>query len=86
MHSLIAFPFGLIIGSFLNVVIHRVPRGEEIVFTPSHCPRCQHAIAWYENIPVASFLVLRGRCRRCAAPIPWRYFIVELLKIGRAHV
>jgi leader peptidase (prepilin peptidase)/N-methyltransferase len=71
--------FGLLIGSFLNVVIHRVPRGESIVSPGSRCPGCGNDIAWYDNIPVLSWLVLRGRCRNCGEPISWRYPAVELL-------
>ncbi len=70
---------GLFIGSFLNVVIHRVPAGESVVHPRSRCPGCGSEIAWYDNIPVASWLVLRGRCRSCAEPISVRYPIVELL-------
>ena len=73
-----AFAVGAIIGSFLNVVIHRYPREESIVFPGSHCPHCNAAITWYDNIPVVSFLVLRGRCRACGAGIAWRYPLVEL--------
>jgi leader peptidase (prepilin peptidase)/N-methyltransferase len=73
-----AFAIGAIIGSFLNVVIHRYPREESIVFPGSHCPHCNAAIKWYDNIPVVSFLVLRGRCRACGAGIAWRYPLVEL--------
>ena len=73
-----AFAVGAIIGSFLNVVIHRYPREESIVFPGSHCPHCNGAISWYDNIPVVSFLVLRGRCRACGAGIAWRYPLVEL--------
>ncbi|MGY4642605.1 prepilin peptidase [Cellulomonas sp. URHB0016] len=69
---------GLLIGSFLNVVIWRVPRGESIVSPPSACPRCGARIAWYDNVPVLSWLVLRGRCRRCHEPISVRYPLVEL--------
>ncbi len=65
-------------GSFLNVVIHRVPRGESIIRPRSHCPHCQHQLAWYENIPLASYLALRGRCRQCGGGISPRYFVVEL--------
>ncbi|MFN0107869.1 MAG: prepilin peptidase [Blastocatellia bacterium] len=70
---------GLLIGSFLNVVIHRVPLGESIVFPGSRCPNCEAAIGPLDNIPVVSFLLLKGRCRHCAASISWRYPAVELL-------
>ena len=66
-------------GSFLNVVIHRLPRGESLVSPGSRCPACGSAIAPYDNVPVVSWLVLRGRCRRCGEPIPARYPLVELL-------
>jgi leader peptidase (prepilin peptidase)/N-methyltransferase len=69
--------FGLLVGSFLNVVIARVPEGRSLVHPGSACPGCGTAIAWYDNIPIVSFLALRGRCRACATPIPWRYPIVE---------
>ena len=69
---------GLVIGSFLNVVIWRVPRGESIVSPPSACPNCHHEIRAYDNIPVVSWLVLRGRCRDCGHPITARYPLVEL--------
>ncbi|MGO2654706.1 MAG: prepilin peptidase [Pseudoclavibacter sp.] len=75
--SVIAAVCGAIIGSFLNVVAWRVPRGESIVRPPSACPKCGHRIAWYDNIPVFSWLALRGRCRNCHAPISARYPIVE---------
>lgn len=71
--------FGALIGSFLNVVIHRLPREESIVFPNSRCPNCATAIKAYDNIPVISWLVLRGRCRACSAPISARYPAVELL-------
>jgi leader peptidase (prepilin peptidase)/N-methyltransferase len=70
--------FGLLFGSFANVLIWRVPRGESIVSPGSHCPRCGHDIRWYDNVPVLSWLVLRGRCRDCGEPIAWRYPAVEL--------
>jgi len=70
---------GALIGSFLNVVIHRVPREESIAFPASHCPSCGAAIRPYDNIPVVSWAVLRGRCRSCRAPISARYPAVELL-------
>ncbi|HWA66085.1 MAG TPA: prepilin peptidase [Mycobacteriales bacterium] len=69
---------GLAIGSFLNVVIWRVPRGESVVSPPSHCPSCDAEIAPRDNVPVVSWLVLRGRCRHCRAQIAWRYPAVEL--------
>ena len=69
--------FGLLVGSFLNVVIARVPEGRSVWAPRSACPRCSALIAWYDNIPLLSFLVLRGRCRGCRAGIPWRYPIVE---------
>jgi leader peptidase (prepilin peptidase)/N-methyltransferase len=76
--SIFATLLGAITGSFLNVVIHRYPREESIAFPPSHCPRCNAAIRWFDNVPVLSFLVLRARCRACREPISWRYPLVEL--------
>lgn len=85
------FAFGLLFGSFLNVVIHRLPRAESETSTwwvgygslvnprRSQCPHCGHAITWYENIPVVSWLALRGRCAGCKAPISPRYVLVELM-------
>lgn len=69
--------FGLVLGSFLNVVVWRVPRGESIVAPPSACPRCHHPIAPRDNIPVLSWLLLRGRCRHCGEPVSVRYPLVE---------
>ena len=69
---------GLFVGSFLNVVIHRVPAGESVVKPRSRCPGCGHEIAWYDNIPVVSWLVLRAKCRNCGEPISARYPLVEL--------
>ncbi len=74
-----AFLLGLFIGSFLNVCIVRLPRGRSIVTPPSHCPRCRERIKWYDNIPVLSFFILRGRCRSCGLPISPRYPLVELM-------
>src|SRR5687768_6382312 len=71
--------FGAIIGSFLNVVIHRVPREESIVFPNSRCPSCGATIAFYDNIPILSYAVLGGKCRGCSTPISLRYPAVELL-------
>jgi len=73
-----AFAFGLIVGSFLNVVVYRMPRGESVVWPGSRCPGCGHPIAARDNLPVLSYLLLRGRCRHCAAPISWRYPLFEL--------
>jgi leader peptidase (prepilin peptidase) / N-methyltransferase len=73
------FGLGLIVGSFLNVVIARVPGGQSVVYPGSRCPHCGHALAWFENVPVVSWLVLRARCRACRAPISGRYPAVELL-------
>jgi leader peptidase (prepilin peptidase)/N-methyltransferase len=70
---------GAVVGSFLNVVIARVPAGLSIVRPGSRCPRCEKPIAWYDNLPIVSWLLLRGRCRRCGLPISIRYPLVELL-------
>jgi leader peptidase (prepilin peptidase)/N-methyltransferase len=74
---LIVFVFGLMLGSFFNVCIARLPRGESVVSPPSHCPKCQAPIQWYDNIPVVSYLVLGAKCRACGAPIGIRYPSVE---------
>lgn len=68
---------GAVAGSFANVCIHRLPRGESVVRPPSRCPKCGTRVAWHDNVPVLSWLVLRGRCRSCAAPISPRYPLVE---------
>src|SRR4051812_49527341 len=73
----LAGAFGLIIGSFLNVVAYRLPRGESVVFPASHCPSCDRPIKAYDNVPVLSWLWLRGRCRSCHTSISARYPIVE---------
>jgi leader peptidase (prepilin peptidase)/N-methyltransferase len=75
----VLFVFGLMIGSFLNVCISRIPAGESIVSPGSRCPRCRKAIAWYDNIPVISYLSLGGRCRSCGLTISPQYPIVELV-------
>jgi len=71
--------FGAVIGSFLNVCIHRLPRDTSIVWPASACPTCGRALSWFENIPILSYACLRGRCRTCRAPISMRYPIVEAL-------
>ncbi len=71
--------FGAVLGSFLNVVIHRLPRGESLASPGSRCPRCGTPVKPYDNIPLVSWLLLRGRCRHCGAPISPRYPLVELV-------
>ncbi len=70
---------GFLIGSFLNVCIYRMPRDLSIVRPRSYCPICDHPIAWYDNVPVLSYFILRGRCRYCGSAISWRYPVVEVL-------
>jgi leader peptidase (prepilin peptidase)/N-methyltransferase len=77
--SMAFFVLGCVVGSFLNVCIHRMPLGQSIVSPPSHCPRCNYAIPWFLNIPLVTWLYLRGKCRNCGEPISVRYFLVELL-------
>ena len=72
------FLCGLLLGSFLNVVIARLPAGQSIATPRSRCPGCCHIIRWYDNVPVLSYLLLRGRCRACGQVISWRYPTVEL--------
>ncbi len=74
-----AFIFGAVIGSFLNVCICRLPEGRSVVSPPSACPSCGAGIRWYDNVPILSYLVLRGRCRSCKTPISWRYPLVEAI-------
>lgn len=70
---------GGFVGSFVNVCIWRIPRGESIVWPPSHCPKCNAPIRWYQNIPIFSWIALRGRCACCRQPISVRYILLELL-------
>ncbi len=73
------FAIGLCIGSFLNVCIYRLPRNQSILHPPSHCPNCQNSLKWYDNIPLLSYSLLKGRCRNCQIPISARYPLVEIL-------
>src|SRR5262245_54654718 len=77
--SFVLFVFGSIVGSFLNVCIYRMPRGESVVSPGSHCPHCNYSIPGYLNVPLITWLILRGQCKNCGAPISVRYFLVELL-------
>ncbi len=77
--NIFIFILGAVIGSFLNVLIYRLPREESIVYPSSHCPNCKKAIFWYDNIPIVSFILLRGRCRNCGNPISPRYLLVEFM-------
>ncbi len=77
--SLVFFLLGSIVGSFLNVCIYRLPLGQSVVSPPSHCPHCNYSIPWYLNVPLITWLYLRGKCKNCGAPISVRYFLVELL-------
>jgi prepilin signal peptidase PulO-like enzyme (type II secretory pathway) len=79
MWSIFIFLFGLAIGSFLNVVIFRLEKQESVAKGRSYCPHCKHTLAWFDLIPVVSFLVLGGKCRYCRQKISWQYPIVELL-------
>ncbi len=82
LNAVVITVFGLIIGSFLNVVIYRLPRGESIVTGRSHCTNCGNVIAWYDLLPLVSYLLLGGRCRHCKTAISWRYPLVECLTAG----
>jgi leader peptidase (prepilin peptidase)/N-methyltransferase len=75
----LAGALGLCIGSFLNVVIYRLPLGQSLVSPPSRCRKCGYSLQWYDNIPVLSWLFLRGRCRKCGVPVSMQYPIVELI-------
>jgi leader peptidase (prepilin peptidase) / N-methyltransferase len=79
VYEAVGFVLGLLFGSFLNVCISRLPRAESVVHPRSRCPQCKAAIRWYDNIPLLSWILLRGRCRDCHASISWRYPLIELL-------
>jgi leader peptidase (prepilin peptidase)/N-methyltransferase len=86
MPHLVLIPFlfllGACVGSFLNVVVWRLPRGESLITPPSHCPKCNTGLAWYDNIPVLGWIFLKGRCRYCREPISMRYPIIEAITGG----
>jgi leader peptidase (prepilin peptidase)/N-methyltransferase len=77
--GVVIFAFGTVVGSFLNVCIWRLPRDESLIKPGSHCPKCGTHIAWYDNIPILSYIFLRGKCRHCGEPISIRYLLVEAL-------
>lgn len=77
--TLLPLIWGLLIGSFMNVVILRLPKNEDIVLERSGCPKCKNKIAWYDNIPILSYIILRGRCRLCRASISLQYPLIELI-------
>ena len=79
LYLLFSFAFGSVVGSFLNVCIHRLPRGESIIRPGSHCPHCRSPIAFYDNVPILSYLILRGRCRSCGGRISPHYPLVEAM-------
>jgi leader peptidase (prepilin peptidase)/N-methyltransferase len=79
MGKIVAFIFGSLVGSFLNVCIHRMPQGESVVWPSSHCPHCKKRIPAYDNIPFLSYIILKGKCRYCKQKISLRYLLVELL-------
>lgn len=81
LHWVILALLGLSVGSFLNVCVHRLPRGESLVRPPSRCPQCGYVLRWYDNIPVAGYLLLGGRCRQCRGPIAIRYPALELVTL-----
>ena len=79
IYSLFVLVVGMLVGSFLNVCIFRMPKDESVISPPSHCQNCDHQIRWYENIPLFSYLFLRGKCHGCGAHISLQYPLVELI-------
>jgi len=77
--TVFVFLFGISIGSFLNVVILRLPKKQSLVSPPSHCPRCNYGLRWYDNVPILSYITLGGKCRKCRKPISIQYPLIELL-------
>jgi len=74
----IVFIFGLMVGSFLNSIIYRLPSGESFLIQRSYCPYCKHKLSWKDLIPIFSFLILKGKCRYCQKKISWQYPLIEL--------
>lgn len=74
---ILVFLYGIVIGSFLNVCIYRIPKGEDIVKTSSHCMKCNHVLKWYDLFPIVSYFMLKGRCRYCGAKLSWQYPLIE---------
>ncbi len=79
LYLIAAAVFGLCLGSFLNVVIYRLPLGQSLMRPPSRCRNCGYSLQWYDNVPVLSWLLLRGRCRKCGVGVSWQYPLVELV-------
>lgn len=79
LYAIFAFIYGAVVGSFLNVCICRLPENRSVVSPPSSCPQCGYRIRWYDNIPLISYMLLRGKCRSCRVPISFRYPLVEML-------
>ncbi len=77
--SMVMFALGSMVGSFLNVCIHRLPLGKSVISPPSHCPQCEYRIPWFLNVPIFTWILLRGRCQNCQNPISIRYLLVEVL-------
>lgn len=77
--TIVSFVVGAMVGSFLNVCVYRLPKGESIVHPRSKCPQCEKPIAWYDNIPIVSWLLLGAKCRNCKTPISWQYPLVEAI-------
>ncbi|MDZ4860776.1 MAG: prepilin peptidase [Candidatus Hydrogenedentes bacterium] len=77
--AIISFIIGAMVGSFLNVCVYRLPKGESIVKPRSRCPKCETSIAWYDNLPIVSWLLLGAKCRNCKTPISWQYPLVEAI-------
>ena len=85
LFSMVFFVLGCIVGSFLNVVIHRLPREMSILHPPSHCPQCGYSIPWYRNLPLITWLWQHGKCAGCESRIPARYVLVAYVLITLAY-